>query len=255
MIPTRRRGATTRSLDVEWNILYARFPDRADRPLPTDEEIDAFKPVDWGLHDVIRGHLEPHLGSSSSTFHDTEAPFPIDVALAEPEDGRAYGAFITVGASALPMPVGASDPRPAPAFVELFVRLPARAFRYWDGVVLEPFEDPYHAVIEAIGELGRLPHAQGVCYRPPQIVATPDMTPLVDGLPFTGVLLRDGADGVVPVPPAGLPGGGVVSFLAVTFLHASEVKALVGADRAQTLARLAAAGVNELFVAERAAVA
>ena len=101
MIPTRRRGATTRPFDVEWNILYARFPDRADRPLPTEEEIDAFKPVDWGLHDVIRGHLEPHLGSSSSTFHDTEAPFPIDVALAEPEDGRAYGAFITVGASAL----------------------------------------------------------------------------------------------------------------------------------------------------------
>jgi hypothetical protein len=241
MIATPRSGAPMRPHDDELNVLFARLPDPADRPLPTDEEMDATEWIDPYLDAAIRD--------------DTQGPRPIDVGIAEPGDARTWGACFTIGASARPMTTSDADPRGAPAFVELFLRLPATAFRYWNGVVLEPFEPPFDDAADALGELGRLTHTLGVCYRPPQIIATPDLSPLVGGLPFAGVLLRNASHGVVRVPHLTLPGGGVVRFLSATFLHPPEVRALVGADRARAQAALAAAGVDELFAANRAPVA
>jgi len=257
MIPAQHRDAPTPTRDDELNVLLTRLPDPAGIPLPTEEEIDAIEWIDPVLDAAIRGHIAPRLGICGTTLRDTTGPLAVDVGLSEPDDKRPWGACFTIGASARPMPTTDADPRGATPCVELFLRLPPAAFRYWDRVVLEPFEDPFDAVSAALGDLGKLPHVQGACYRVPHIVATPDFSPLVDGLPFTGALLRDAADdgAAVRVPRLVRPDGGVVAFLSVTFLHASEVRALVGADRANVVARLAAAGVDELFVAERAPVA
>jgi len=248
---TPRSESLARWYEAELHVLFTRLSNPADRPLPTEEEIDDFEPVDADLDAVIRDHLELHLGAPNGTSHDTRGPVPIDVALTEPADRRPWGACCTVGASARAMPTADADSRDSSRHVELFLRLPKSAFRYWEAVVLEPFDDLFEAVIDALGELGRLPHEQRVGYRTPQIVATPDMSPLVAGLPFAGVLLRDASTGTVPVPELAMPGGGTVTFLTVTFLHPSEIRALSGPDRVRAATRLAKRGVDELLAPER----
>ena len=174
MNPVARRKLIDPVQTGELNVLLTLLPDPADRPLPTDEEIDAAESVDPDLDAAVRAHVEPSLGpSSSTTLFDTAVTVPINVGLTEPADDRAWGACFTIGASARAMPTADADRPDTSAFVELFLRLPASAFRYWDGVVLEPFEFPFDPVVEALGEMSRLPHDRRVCYRAPQIVATP----------------------------------------------------------------------------------
>ena len=245
----------------EVRALFARLRAPEDRPLPTDEQIDAFQALDDEYDGAIEDHLEPHLGMSGPRANDIECPFPIDVAQVEPHGGtRPWGALYTVGAGAVAVP--GDDAPGAPASIrrfELLARLPRTAFRYWEGVVLEPFDDLRDAVIDTLGELARLPHLTGVCYRPPQIVATPDLSRLAADLPFAGALLRDaresrlGRDFRPPDGPGPLnvPGFGLVTFMTVTFLHAAEVRALLGPERKAALARLVAARVDEMVNIER----
>lgn len=244
----------------ELRVLFARLRAPEDRPLPTEEEAAAFAPVDPGYDAAIGDHLEPHLGGSSSRSGDTECPFAIDVAHVEPGGPRRWGALFTVGAGAVAVPgEDAEADRPPVRRFELIARLPESSFRYWDGVVLEPFDEVRDAVVDALGELARLPHLRGVRYCPPQIVATPDLTPLAEGLPFAGALLRDAREAKFgaahparhgPAPLA-VPGFGEVAFLTVTFLHASEIRALLGPGRRPAMARLEAAGVDELVKVAR----
>lgn len=241
------------------HVMTARLRTPEDRPLPAEDEIDSYNPVDGDYDAAIREHLEPHLGTALARLVDTECPFAIDVALVEPRDGRAGGAMFTVGAGAVESPVGDSpdDPPPIRRF-ELIARLPASSFQYWEGVVLEPFDDLRDAVSDALGELARLPHLAGVCYRLPQVVTTPDLSPLAAGLPFAGALLRDASEAAFGVPggrsgprPIAVTGVGVVTFMTVTFLHATEVRALLGDGRKDALARLGAARVDELVDVRR----
>ena len=97
----------------------------------------------------------------------------IDLAFVEPRDGPVGGAVFTVGAGAVESPVGDSPQGPPPIRrFELIARLPESSFQYWEGVVLEPFDDLRDAVADALGELARLPQLAGVCYRLPQVVTT-----------------------------------------------------------------------------------
>lgn len=246
MIPSSATRLPAHVRASELNVLLTQLPNPAERPLPPEEEDDdAFEPVDEDLAMDIQEHLEPTLGRIGPRLHDTLGPPSIDMGLTEPTDERDWGAFFTMGASARPHETKKAE-RPPTEF-ELFVRLPRECFQYWQEVVLEPFDDRRDAIEEVLGELARLPFDHDVRYIPPQIVASPDQRPLMAELPFSGVLLRDASTGTVRVPPMPLSAGGQVTFLSVTFLHPSEVRALIGPERDAALARLAAAGVDELF--------
>ena len=78
------------------------------------------------------------------------------------------------------------------------------------------------------------------------------------GLPFAGALLRDASEATFGVsrgrngpPPIAVAGFGVVTFMTVTFLYASEVRALLGVYRGDVLARLGAARADELVDVRR----
>ena len=153
-------------------------------------------------------------------------------------------------AAAAPEPPCVRDPRTGrlrrPRRVEFHVRVPTSEFHYFDGEILEPFDDIWDTVMYVLGELGRLQHTRGPLYRASQIVTTPDLAPFVKGLPFAGAWLRDGADGGLLLQPLRVSRRETIDFLPVTFLHPSEVRALLGPDRVRAAAQLDAAGIDAL---------
>lgn len=257
-------------------IVLTRLRAPEDRPIGCEDEDAEFATVDPGYENAVRNHLAPFLGECRSSYRDTEGPFAIDVAQSEPDEGRSWGACLTLSAIPLPPLAGGAPDASKPPNFELIARLPAASFRYWDGVVLEPFEDEGDALVDVLGELARLPHLQPVRYIAPHVVATPDLSPLSGGLAFAGVLLRAatlaphpmaphpmadtaGARETVArprlrVPTMSFPGRGEVQFLTVTLLHAAEVRGLLGPARAGVLARLEAMGVDDLLAPARASV-
>src|ERR1043166_1470314 len=85
-----RSGTSARIPERGLHVLVTRLPDSADRPLPTEDGEEAFEAIDPDRDAAIREHIEPYLGRSGSTFHDTQGPLPVDVGLTEPEGGRRW---------------------------------------------------------------------------------------------------------------------------------------------------------------------
>ncbi len=200
---------------------------------------------------AIERHVEQHLGTPSSIFHEIiSTTVHIDILIVPPSPKRPWVTLVTSGMSDLPMtvPEGAEEFRCA----ELMIRLPEdwvldeaglkNEANYWPIRWLKFLARFAHEAETWIGRGHTVPNGN-----PPE--------PMADGLPFTGVLLSPPWFGGRNFATLVLPDGTPVKFWSLIPLHSSEMefKLRHGADA--LLERFAGAGGSDLFDPARPPVA
>jgi hypothetical protein len=201
--------------------------------------------------DQISDHIERHLGTAATVFHEIASDtVHIDVHFVEPSTGRPFNRLVTSGMSDLPMTV--PEGSGAPRFAELMLTLPAA----WQ-LDQESFKsEQWYWPIRLLKMLARLPHKHATWLGYGHTI--PNGDPPEAYAPDTKLC------GAIILPPASVPGdfrslqideSKTITFYSVVPLYQEEMELKLRAGSEKLLDRLDARGINDLIEPRRVNVA
>lgn len=199
----------------------------------------------------ISSHIEQHLGSISTVFHELLSDtVHIDVHVVPPNDNCNMVRLVTSGMSDLPMSVPEGSDRPV--FSELMVTLPP----YWK-FDQESFKDQnWYWPIRLLKSLARLPHKYNTWLGFGHTVPNGDPAePYASNTLFTGVIVLP----PVTTPPGfsqlSIPGVKDVQFYALVPLYQEEMDLKLRKGTDELLEKFDRNGFNENIRLDRKNVA